>query len=502
MVTIKLITKPVLETQLHAIAYFVTEDNLNEKVKEVATDFFPEIENYLKDQKFTAKAGKVAAMPLVVDGCIQTLFFIGLGNKEGNKPIAIETFRRALGMLIKTMQAKKIDSCAINVPAASTFKVTNYYLAQQVAIICQMAVYKFDQYITEESRKVNKDLTIEWAVKATDKNEVQRGIKEGEIIATSVNQARHWVDLPPCVLTPTELADKAKKIAKDFKLGIKVFNEEQIKKMGMGGLAAVSAGSEQDCKFVVMEYKVAKKTAPTIALVGKGITFDSGGLSLKPARYMETMKEDMSGAAAVISTLQALAQLKPKVNVIALTPLSENLPSDKATKPGDIVTFYNGKTAEIKNTDAEGRLILADALAYATKHYKPDAMIDIATLTGACAYALGPFFSGMMGYSDDVQKRLEKAADESGERVWRLPFDNDYKVAIVSPVADICNIGKESYMAGAITAGFFLSNFVGDTPWAHLDIAGTAFNVPDISYYGQGATGVGVRLFVELIMNW
>lgn len=272
--------------------------------------------------------------------------------------------------------------------------------------------------------------------------------------------------------------------------------------MGMGGLAAVSAGSEVDCRFVILEYKTEQKDAPTLAFVGKGITFDSGGLSLKPAASMETMKEDMSGAAAVIGAMEVLAQRKPAVNIVAITPLSENMPSGKATKPGDIIKFYNGKTAEVRNTDAEGRLILADALSYAVKHYKPDAMIDLATLTGACAYALGPFFSGMMTQYDHMAHKVEHAGKLSGDRVWRLPFDNDYKKAIRSDVADICNIGNSKYRAGAITAGFFLQNFVENTPWVHLDIAGVAFDVPDISYYSTGATGYGVRLLVELAMNW
>ena len=236
--------------------------------------------------------------------------------------------------------------------------------------------------------------------------------------------------------------------------------------------------------------------------MGKGITFDSGGLSLKPPQYMETMKEDMSGAAAVIATMQAIAQLKPKVNVIGITPLSENLPSGKATMPGDVITFYNGKTAEVRNTDAEGRLVLADALSYAVKHYKLDALVDVATLTGACAYALGPFFTGLMSQHDKLTKRLQESADRSGDRVWPLPLHDDYKVAIKSAIADICNIGSKKYNAGAITAGFFLQNFVGDTPWVHLDIAGTAFDVPDVSYYRPGATGVGVRLLIDLALNW
>jgi len=209
------------------------------------------------------------------------------------------------------------------------------------------------------------------------------------------------------------------------------------------------------------------------------------------------MKEDMSGAAAVIAAMDALGYLKPDVNIICVAPLAENLPSGKATMPGDIITFYNGKTAEVKNTDAEGRLVLADALAYVEKQYKPDAIVDLATLTGACQYALGPFFCGMMSKSGELIGKIEKASVLSGDRVWNLPFHDDYKPAIKSTVADIANTGSKKYMAGTVTAGFFLSNFVEHTPWLHLDIAGTAFNVPDIPYFRDGATGFGVRLLIE-----
>jgi leucyl aminopeptidase len=281
-----------------------------------------------------------------------------------------------------------------------------------------------------------------------------------------------------------------------------MFEEAEIIQMGMGGLAGVSRGSDQDARFVIMEYNCGIKDAPTLGFVGKGITFDSGGLSIKPAASMETMKEDMSGAAAVIASMDALAQLKPSVNIVGITPLSENLPSGKATKPGDVVTFYNGKTAEVLNTDAEGRLILADALSYAVKHFKLDMLIDLATLTGACAYALGPCFTGMFSQHDAMVDRVVEAAKTSGDRVWRLPLHDDYAIAIKSDIADISNIGSKAYMAGGTTAAHFLKNFVNDTPWVHLDIAGTAFNVPDITYYRKGATGVGVRLLVDLAMNW
>ena len=331
---------------------------------------------------------------------------------------------------------------------------------------------------------------------------------------------KHWVDSPPSHLTPQHLVTKAHEIAQRNNLKFTAFHEKEVIHMGMGGLAAVSRGSEIDCALIILEYKAQSENAsysaksgvypelvegkdrPTLCFVGKGITFDSGGLSLKPADSMETMKEDMSGAAAVLCAIDALAQLKPDINIIAIAPTSENLPSGKATKPGDIVTFYNGKTAEIKNTDAEGRLILADALSYAVKHYKPNIIVDLATLTGACARALGPVYSGLFSEHESLIKKLHEAGNISGDRLWQLPMGDDYKKAITSTVADICNIGSKQIMAGASTAAHFLQHFVDDTVWAHIDIAGTAFDVPNISYYRPGGPGVGVRLLIALAMNW
>jgi leucyl aminopeptidase len=298
------------------------------------------------------------------------------------------------------------------------------------------------------------------------------------------------------------MAEHAERIAKSHNLTYTIFNQQQVSDMNMGGLIAVSQGSVQECRLVVLEYRTERPGAPTIALVGKGVTFDSGGLSIKPAARMYEMKDDMAGAAAVISTLELLAHLRPAVNVIGIAPITENLPSGSASKPGDIVQFYNGKTAEIWNTDAEGRLILSDALSYAVKHYKLDAIINIATLTGSCSAALGPFFCGLMSQHEDLSQRIFEASRICGDRAWPLPFHDDFKPAIRSTAADLCNEGNAAYRAGAITAGFFLQNFVGTVPWVHLDIAGTSFNVPDISYYRPGATGFGVRLFAELLMKW
>lgn len=502
MVSISLTSSAVLDAKATAKVIMLEQGFTAAALKEI-THVFPAISDLLKERKFTGSLLSNVIIPLSKGGKSSYLIIIGMGKRNSQNTFAIESYRRIIGKLMRIMEELKIESLALELPSSKLFGAPTGYLAGETALITHIASYHFDEFITDPDRKVLEDREIIIALGDHDKDDVQEGIKKAEIIATSVNKARHWIDLPPRILFPTDLAQKAEKIAKEFKLKYTVFNEKEINQMGMGGLSAVSAGSDLDCQLVIMEYKTAKKNAPTIAFVGKGITFDSGGLSIKPANHMETMKEDMSGAAAVIATMASIAQLKPDVNVIGVAPLAENLPSGKAAKPGDIVTFYNGKTAEIKNTDAEGRLILADALSYTVKHYKPDAIIDVATLTGACAYALGPFYCGMMSNHDDLVERLQESSERSGDRVWRLPLSDDYKPAIKSVVADISNIGSPKYLAGAVTAALFLQNFVEDVPWVHLDIAGTAFDVPDLPYYRpHSATGFGVRLLVDLAMSW
>ena len=502
MVSISLTTATLLEAKAMAKAVILEQGFNISELKDLIY-LFPALSALIKERAFTGSLLSSLVIPVSINGKSSYIILIGLGKKNLDRTYHVESYRRVIGRLMRIMEECKISSLALELPESKLFNAPTGYLAGQTAIMANIASYHFDEFITDPDRKTMDYREVIIALGQHNKDEAQEGIKKGEIIATSVNKARHWIDLPPRILFPTDLAQKAESICKEFKLKYTVFNEKEINQMGMGGLAAVSAGSDLDCQLVIMEYKTSKKNAPTIAFVGKGITFDSGGLSIKPANHMETMKEDMSGAAAVIATMASLAQLKPDVNVIAIAPLAENLPSGKAIKPGDIVKFYNGKTAEIKNTDAEGRLILADALSYAVKHYKPDAIIDVATLTGACAYALGPFYCGMMSNHDDLVERLQESSDRSGDRVWRLPLTDDYKPAIKSIVADICNIGSPKYLAGAITAGLFLQNFVEDVPWAHLDIAGTAFDVPDLPYFRpHSATGFGVRLLVDLAMSW
>ena len=505
MIKIDVTDKNIFQTKSEGYAFCVEQDfKISNEIQSWLSKAGVDFNVLAKQYKFTGKEQSTISVPVIQNKKVQFLFVVGLGKVGKKQEKYIENYRQAVGTLIHQAEKNNVSNLALYLPVLKfgSKKIDQKYLAKETAIATELSGYKFDDFIT---KKEGQDSSVKSLTLATDNKNlknVQAGVNDGVVVAQAVNNARHWVDLPPNQLNPAEVEKRAKKIAKDCGLNITVFGEKQVQKMGMGGLAGVSAGSENDCKFIILEYKTTKKNAQTLAFVGKGITFDSGGLSLKPAAAMETMKEDMSGAAAVISAMQAIGTLKPDVNVIGLAPLAENLPGKSALMPGDIVRFYNGKTAEIKNTDAEGRLILADALAYATKHYKPDAMIDLATLTGACQYALGPFFSGLLSCDEELSEKIKSAANVTGDAVWPLPMDQSYRKAISSDVADICNIGKKGYFAGATTAAFFLKEFVGDTCWAHLDIAGTAFAVPDRSYYGSGATGAGVRLLIEIAQNW
>ncbi len=371
----------------------IVEHDFNPTLLAPFIKLFPALHQLIAERKFTGSLLSHIVIPYSQGKEVSYLILIGMGKRAHAKS-DFENYRRVVGKLMRIMEEIKVESVAFDLPSPSLFEATTAYVAGQTAMMVDVASYHFDEYITDPNRHVIEDRTIVLLYDDLNKKEVEEGVKNGHIIATSVNKARHWIDLPPTVLYPTDLATKAQKIAKEFGLKYTAFDEKADYQNGHGRVGAVSRGSDVDCKLVIMEYKSGKKNAPTVAFVGKGITFDSGGLSIKPANSMETMKEDMSGAAAVIATMAAIAQLKPDINVVGITPLSENLPSGKAAKPGDIVRFYNGKTAEIKNTDAEGRLILADALAYVVKHYKPDAIIDVATLTGSCAQRSGRFMRG------------------------------------------------------------------------------------------------------------
>jgi leucyl aminopeptidase len=335
-------------------------------------------------------------------------------------------------------------------------------------------------------------------IESGDKKTLQQGAERGRIIGEAVNFTRDLANEPGGYLTPTILAERAQKVAKKFGLSIDVLDQRQMEKLGMGSLLGVSRGSDEPPKLIVMKYEPRKagRKKGLLALVGKGITFDSGGISLKPGENMELMKYDMTGAATVIGAMQAIAQLKPSIPVLGVAPCAENLPSGKATKPGDILKAMTGKTIEVINTDAEGRLVLADAIAYAKK-LGATQIIDMATLTGAVSVALGDVNTAILGTDQILIEQVIEAGREVGEKFWQLPLDDEYSNQIKSDIADIKNIGGKK--AGTITAAAFLKEFANDTSWAHLDIAGTAWGDTAQPYRSKGPTGVAVRTLIEFI---
>jgi len=505
MVSIKIAGTAIEKLSANCYAFVMPQKfTLSPAMKSFARAWCPDFEQLVCGNGFKGEHGQLRSFSVVTDGGkVIHVMCAGVGEVTGHGYLDLERFRYAVGRIAKRAECFKCASVALVLPSARLFGSTAADMVREAALTSNLAAYRLTDYVSDKKKSVLKEILL--VIDAKEVAKARKAVAVGICLAEAMNRARYWVDLPPSDLTPPELCDKAKAMAKESGIKFSSFDEKQVAKMGMGGLAGVSRGSHLDARLVILEYAAKKKTAPTVALIGKGVTFDSGGLNIKPGGGpggMERMKEDMSGAAAVIAAMGAIAELKPNINVVAVVPLAENMPGHSALKPGDVVRFYNGKTAEVVNTDAEGRLILADALAYAAKKYKPDAMVDIATLTGACMYALGVFYTGMMTQHDPLAKQLEAASDRTGDRVWRLPLDDAYEPALKSPIADINNVGSVKYMAGATTAALFLKHFVGEIPWAHLDIAGTAFAVPDRPYLGNGATGVGVRLLVDLVMNW
>ena len=363
-----------------------------------------------------------------------------------------------------------------------------------------LGLYQFTEFKTEEREKIKEVKQAHIVIPDEKKiSRVQESVDAAEIISGAVYLTRDLVSRPANRKTPSMLAQVAKGVAESNGLRVKVLNVDEMKKLGMGALLGVASGSREPPKFILLEYKPRKSGLDTLVVIGKAITFDSGGLSLKPPENMDKMKHDMGGGAAAIGIMQAASRLRLPLHLIALIPATENLPSGSAYRPGDILNSLSGKTIEVISTDAEGRLILADALAY-SQQFKPKAIIDLATLTGACIIALGEDVTGMMGNDDGLKARVRLAADRTGEKVWELPLWEEYEELIKSDIADVKNVGGRP--AGTIIGGAFLKKFVGEYPWVHLDIAGPVWTQKDRPYIPKGATGVGVRLVVQLLREW
>jgi leucyl aminopeptidase len=469
------------------------EGMTNELVKKLDKAVGNLVERLVKEGEFSGKFSQIAVLHTEGKIPARRVLLIGLGKKEEFYFDRIRQVHAKAAIHAREIGVKSFASCLHCYESDGSPRE----VARAVVEGILLGLYKFDKYKTEKEKKNEiEEFTV---ICENEVDEVEEGVKLGKTLAEATNFTRELVNLPGNEATPAKLAEVAKGLAREYKLRIKVFEREDMKRLGMYGLLAVSQGSVQPPKFIVLEYNSGKK--PTIALVGKGITFDSGGISLKPGKDMDKMKHDKAGACAVLGIIKAAAELKLPMNIVGFIPATENLPSGSAYKPGDIIKTYSKKTVEVVNTDAEGRIILADALAYAST-YKPTALIDLATLTGACVIALGDLAIGLMGNDQNLIERIEDAGEKAWERTWQLPLWKEYDEYDKSDVADVKNIGGKSGEAGTITAAAFLKTFVGETPWAHLDIAGTAWVEREKPYNLKGATGVGVRLIIQLLMGW
>jgi leucyl aminopeptidase len=482
MVKIKIGKKKITEVKDKVLAVGVFEG------KTVPKELSQFTKGITKKQ-FEGKLGQTYAATTLGKAGFDRLLLIGLGKpKEFNLDFA----RRMAGTAVRYAESNKSNSLCIAVLEERTCLPVDVIQALTEGAI--LAGYKFTQFKTKKEDIF--DVGDVYLVLGSECPGAKEAVERGTILANAQNFVRDINELPANFATPTHVAKEAAKLAKTNKLKIKVIEKSEMKKLGMGGILAVNRGSDEPPKLVILEYNAGKKL-PLYSVVGKGITFDSGGISLKPSKGMEEMKYDKTGAMVVFGIMKAVSELKLPIRLLGLMPLTENMPSGSATKPGDIIKAYNGKTIEVINTDAEGRLILADALSYAAKQ-KPQAIIDLATLTGAVIVSLGRAGAGMMTNDDKLAKTIEQAGKDTYERVWQLPLWSDYTELMKSDFADLKNVSGVGE-AGTITAAAFLQEFVGETKWAHLDIAGVDHVSRPHPYFSKGATGTGVRLVTEAL---
>ncbi len=479
------------KTELIVVGLFSPAEELPRELKSIDAKLNGAIAHAIKGKEFEGEWLQFRLVSTLDKIPAKNILLLGLGKQ---KDADLELLRRAAGLSAKIVR----DFCGITEYSTTLHTLdvpgTKHERAQAVAEGSVLGAYQYIKYRTVDKKKIKVLSKITLVGDGVDSS-----VKKGAVLAECANLVRDLANEPASNLKPEQLANVAKELSK---LGVKVtvYDKKSIEKLGLTAVLAVNRGSVNEPRFVIMEYNGGGKKK--IALVGKGITFDSGGLNLKPEDGMLTMKHDMAGAATVIGAVRAVALLKLKVHVVGVFAATENMPGMDAYKPGDVVTTYSGKTIEIANTDAEGRVILADALAYAEKNLKPDAMIDLATLTGACVIALGGVCAGVMGRDKKLIEHLAQSGNATGERVWELPFFQEYHEQIKSEIADVRNLGIIRKEAGAITAGAFLAAFVEKTPWAHIDIAGPAWAEQDLEYIRKGGTGFGVRLLVHALENW
>ena len=427
----------------------------------------------------------------------QWVIVVGLGKE---KELSLERVRQFGGTAARAVRARRFKALAVPVLRERGLG-TPAAVAQALVEGVLLGLYQYTKLKrvpkSEQGKRIDAvTLVVE---RAGDVAAAKRAVEKAEVIAEAVALARDLINGPSNIVTPTYLAHQARALAKQFRLKSRIIPFAQLKRLGFGGIVGVAQGSNHPAQFIVLDYNP-RRAKQTFVFCGKGITFDSGGISIKPSAKMEQMKYDMSGAAAVLGTLKVAATLKLPYRVVGIIAATENLPSGTAQKPGDVLKTLSGKTVEVLNTDAEGRLVLADCLHYA-KRYKPDCCVDLATLTGACVVALGGEAIGLMTKDEKLAARISQAGKATYERVWRLPLWDEYGPALKSDIADLRNVTNTGE-AGTITAGKFLEEFAEGLPWAHLDIAGTAWTENDKPYIQKGAVGIGVRLLISLMEHW
>jgi len=450
------------------------------------------LETLCRQEEFSGKPNKTRVIHTLGKIPAERLVMVGMGKK---RDLSQDRIRQGAGSAMQALRGTGLKGCATLLHRLGEGDNGILKAAVEGAAL---GGYSFSRYKTKTEDK-NGIEEVEVLFPPGSSVEIaQRVVAGTQTLCEAVLFVRDLVSQPGNVSTPIYLAEKAMEMSADYGISCQVMEREEMERIGMEALLAVAKGSRQPPRFIILEYMAAGgKVRPTV-LVGKGITFDSGGISLKPREGMERMKDDMAGGAAVMGTLMAAAALKLPVNLVGLIPAAENLPGGEAYKPGDVVKSMSGQTIEIVNTDAEGRMVLCDALHYAQR-YRPAAIIDLATLTGACVVALGSVASGMMGNDEGLKKAIRDAADKCGERVWELPLWEEYGELMKSDIADMKNAGGPE--AGTISAAWFLQNYVGKSKWVHLDIAGTAWIEKDRPYTPKGATGIGVRLLLEYLQG-
>ncbi len=424
----------------------------------------------------------------------ERVLLVGLGKEKDFK---IENLRQASGNSSKAVRDLGVKKFSTTLSQTKIKGASPYDILKAVTEGAILSLYDFTEYRTEKKEEIKRVDEIAVLIEKENK-EIKKGLDDGIKISEAVYLARDMINHPSNTATPTYLSEQAKRVARKSGIKCRILEKADMQRLKMGALLAVARGSDEPPKFIIMEYNGGKKGEPPVMFVGKGLTFDSGGISIKPSEKMEEMKHDMAGGAAAISAIKAAADLKLPVNVVSLIPATENMPSGKADKPGDVVKAMSGKTIEVISTDAEGRMILADALTYGER-YKPKAVIDLATLTGAVIIALGYHATGLLGNDKDLIEAIKKAGEKSGERVWELPLWEEYEEQNKSDIADVKNVGGRP--AGTITAAAFLKKFADKFKWVHLDIAGTVWEYNGKPYIPKGAVGVGVRLLVEYLKS-